>query len=72
MFCYSIDLNLKLVKTNQSHEGKNMQKHSCNVVYTLQSKLANVSKDFKNVLEVRNEVSEKWQKAFYPNKQLYF
>jgi hypothetical protein len=37
-----------------------MQKHSCNVVYTLQSKLANVSKDFKNVLEVRNEVSLKF------------
>lgn len=33
-----------------------MQKHSSNVVYTLQSKLANVSKDFKHVLEVRNEV----------------
>jgi syntaxin 5 len=45
----------QLVKTNQNHEGKNMQKHSCNVVYTLQSKLANVSKDFKQVLEVRNE-----------------
>ena len=44
------------MKINQNHDGKNMQKHSCNVVYTLQSKLANVSKDFKNVLEVRSEV----------------
>ena len=34
-----------------------MQKHSSNVVYTLQSKLANVSKDFKTVLEVRSEVN---------------
>jgi syntaxin 5 len=32
-----------------------MQKHSTNVVYTLQSKLANVSNNFKKVLEVRNE-----------------
>jgi syntaxin 5 len=44
------------VKQNQDNESKNMQKHSSNVVYTLQSKLANVSKDFKQVLEVRNEV----------------
>lgn len=43
------------VKTNKSHDSKNIQKHSSNVVYTLQSKLANVSKDFKNVLEVRTE-----------------
>jgi hypothetical protein len=34
-----------------------MQKHSSNVVYTLQSKLATVHKDFKHVLEVRSEVS---------------
>jgi syntaxin 5 len=45
----------QLVKANKNVEGKNMQKHSFNVVFTLQSKLANVSKDFKNVLEVRNE-----------------
>lgn len=32
-----------------------MQKHSNSVVYTLQSKLAYMSKDFKNVLEVRSE-----------------
>ncbi len=45
------------VKKNQDNNSKNMQKHSSNVVYTLQSKLANVSKDFKQVLEVRNEVN---------------
>ena len=45
------------VKTQQENDSKNMQKHSSNVVYTLQSKLANVSKDFKQVLEVRNEVN---------------
>ena len=51
-----LDVKKKFVKTNKSHDSKNIQKHSSNVVYTLQSKLANVSKDFKNVLEVRNEV----------------
>ena len=43
------------VKNNQTHDGKNMQKHSSNIVFTLQSKLANVHKDFKQVLEVRSE-----------------
>jgi syntaxin 5 len=45
-----------------------MQKHSTNVVYTLQSKLANVHKDFKQVLEVRSEnlkqQSERGEKYF--------
>lgn len=45
----------EFVKINQSHEGKNMQKHSNNIVYSLQSKLVNVSSNFKQVLEVRNE-----------------
>lgn len=45
----------EFVKTTKENDKKNMQKHSSNVVYTLQSKLANVSKDFKHVLEVRNE-----------------
>ena len=47
------------VKTNHENNGqnnKNMQKHSSSVVYTLQSKLAYMSKDFQQVLEVRNEV----------------
>lgn len=42
-------------KANQDHANKNRQKHSSNVVYTLQSKLADMSKDFKQVLEVRSE-----------------
>ncbi len=46
----------KINKLNQNQDGKNMQKHSCNVVFTLQSKLANVSNDFKHTLETRNEV----------------
>ncbi len=50
----------QFIKTNQLHEGKNMQKHSCNVIYTLQSKLQNMSLDFKQVLEVRSEVRRKF------------
>jgi len=44
------------VKSSQGdHGNKNMQKHSSSVVYNLQSKLAYMSKDFKSVLELRNE-----------------
>ena len=46
----------KLNKVNQNQDGKNMQKHSFNVVFTLQSKLANVSSEFRTALETRNEV----------------
>jgi len=42
-------------KANKEQGSKNRQKHSSNVVYTLQSKLADMSKDFKQVLEVRSE-----------------
>lgn len=45
----------EFVKSSQDNNSKNMQKHSSNVVYSLQSKLAHVSKDFKQVLEVRSE-----------------
>lgn len=59
------------VKSNQDHGNKNMQKHSNNVVYTLQSKLAYMSKDFKQVLEVRNEnmkqQSERGEQFFSKN-----
>lgn len=37
-----------------------MQKHSNNIVYSLQSKLVNVSSNFKHVLEVRNEVENQF------------
>lgn len=43
------------MRINQNQDGKNMQKHSSNVVYSLQSKLVNVSSNFKHVLEVRTE-----------------
>lgn len=59
------------VKSSQDHGNKNLQKHSNNVVYTLQSKLAYMSKDFKQVLEVRNEnmkqQSERGEQFFSKN-----
>jgi syntaxin 5 len=45
----------QVVKTYQSQSTKNVQKHSNNVVITLQSKLATMSKSFENVLKVRSE-----------------
>jgi syntaxin 5 len=40
---------------NQSQNGKHMQSHSSGVVVGLQSKLASMSNEFKNVLKVRTE-----------------
>ncbi|CAF0957816.1 unnamed protein product [Brachionus calyciflorus] len=61
----------EFIRINQSNEGKNMQKHSSNVVYSLQSKLVNVSSSFKHVLEVRNEnlkhQNERGEKYFSKN-----
>ena len=51
-----INILNQLNKASLSQDGKNMQKHCANVVFTLQSKLANVSSDFKNTLETRNQV----------------
>lgn len=42
---------------NYSH-GKHMQSHSNSVVVSLQSKLASMSNDFRQVLEVRTEVNK--------------
>lgn len=43
---------------NQSYgETKHMRSHSSSVVVSLQSKLVDLSKDFKGVLELRTEVS---------------
>lgn len=39
-------------------QGHHIASHSSSVVVTLQSKLANMSNHFKNVLEVRSEVSK--------------
>lgn len=60
------------VKSSQGdHGNKNMQKHSSSVVYNLQSKLAYMSKDFKSVLELRNEnmkqQSERGEQFFSKN-----
>ena len=42
----------------QQHQQQNTKAHSVNVVVALQSKLANMSTEFKQVLEVRTEVSD--------------
>lgn len=43
------------VKARSYGEGKHMRTHTSSVVVSLQVKLADVSKDFKNVLELRTE-----------------
>ncbi|RNA22996.1 syntaxin-5 [Brachionus plicatilis] len=61
----------EFVRINQNQDGRNMQKHSSNVVYSLQSKLVNVSSNFKHVLEVRTEnlkhQNERGEKYFSKN-----
>jgi len=46
---------LQEIGRSQNHGGKHKQTHSNSVVVVLQSKLANISTDFKSVLEVRTE-----------------
>ncbi|XP_067681085.1 syntaxin-5-like [Haliotis asinina] len=45
----------ELVRSQKSQNGKHLQSHSNSVVVALQSKLASMSNDFKQVLEVRTE-----------------
>lgn len=45
------------VQGSKSSEGKQIEEHNHNVVMMLQSKLANTSMSFKDVLEVRTQVS---------------
>ena len=44
------------VKSQSYNETKHMRSHSSSVVVSLQSKLVDISKDFKGVLELRTEV----------------
>lgn len=44
-------------QASKSSEGKQIEEHNHNVVMMLQSKLANTSMSFKDVLEVRTQVS---------------
>jgi len=44
-------------QASKSAEGKQIDEHNHNVVMMLQSKLANTSMSFKDVLEVRTQVS---------------
>uniref|UniRef100_A0A0B7ATL4 Syntaxin-5 n=1 Tax=Arion vulgaris TaxID=1028688 RepID=A0A0B7ATL4_9EUPU len=45
----------QLAKSQKTSNGRHMQTHSNTVVVTLQSKLASMSNDFRQVLEVRTE-----------------
>lgn len=45
----------QLCKSQRNQNGKSKQSHSNTVVVALQSKLASMSTDFKNVLEIRTE-----------------
>lgn len=45
---------------SSSPEGKQIDEHNHNVVMLLQSKLANTSMGFKDVLEIRTQVSGLW------------
>lgn len=45
----------EIAKVQHGHNGRQKQSHSNSVVVALQSKLANMSNDFKSVLEVRTE-----------------
>lgn len=45
----------ELSKTRSYKQGRHMQSHSNSIVVTLQSKLAMMSNDFKQVLEIRTE-----------------
>lgn len=46
---------LQEVSKSQRNSGKHLQSHSSNMVVALQAKLANMSTDFKQILEVRTE-----------------
>ncbi|CAK9291562.1 unnamed protein product [Gordionus sp. m RMFG-2023] len=46
---------LKQQKAHQTRINKHVEKHSNSILYTLQSKLASISNDFKNILEMRSE-----------------
>lgn len=47
----------KISRGTQAANGKHLQSHSSGVVVGLQSKLASMSTEFKNVLQIRTEVS---------------
>ena len=48
------------VKSRSGRESHHVHTHSSGVVVSLQSKLASISQDFKSILEVRTEVSNKY------------
>lgn len=57
------------MKKQQPQQQQNTKAHSANVVVALQSKLATMSSEFKQVLEVRTEV---WSVGFLSNPNCSF
>lgn len=56
--CFIVFVQLqKFARGNQTVNGKHLQSHSSGVVVGLQSRLATMSNEFKQVLQVRTEVS---------------
>ena len=54
------------MKSRSGRESHHVHTHSSSVVVSLQSKLASISQDFKSILEVRTEVSNKyWPRNVY-------
>lgn len=51
------DLRTRSLAASQSGNSAHLQKHSSNLVGTLQTKVALITQKFKDVLEVRTEVS---------------
>ena len=45
-------------RSTSTTSNKHVQSHSANVVVSLQSRLANISTDFKSVLDIRTEVRQ--------------
>lgn len=52
------DLRNRSIAASQGGNSAHLQKHSSNLVGTLQTKVAVITQKFKDVLEVRTEVSE--------------
>lgn len=52
------DLRTRSIAASQGGNSAHLQKHSSNLVGTLQAKVAVITQKFKDVLEVRTEVSE--------------
>lgn len=60
------------MKKQQQNQQQNTKTHSANVVVALQSKLASMSSEFKQVLEVRTEVNLFYSKNVSSFKTFFY